>query len=176
MKEKTEADNVNIVNLFRWADWEEGWDISYHFAMELALCDLGSRVKHVNQLRDCNDDQFKVEQSKLPGFIYGAAKGLSWIHNSRILHRDVKPGNVLIFETSSGQQIAKSPPKSSSPTSSIETDNSNHYPSDFAHSSRQTSMVTGNTNAMKRVTLSSTDDDDNSVPPPVTGLKRSESS
>ncbi|CAL8135762.1 unnamed protein product [Orchesella dallaii] len=107
MKEKTEADNVNIVNLFRWAEWEEGGGITYYFAMELALCDLGTRVKHVKQLRDSNDGQFMVEQNKLPGFIYGASKGLNWVHKSRFLHRDVKPGNVLIFETSSGQEIAK---------------------------------------------------------------------
>ncbi|CAL8135732.1 unnamed protein product [Orchesella dallaii] len=108
MKKKTEADNVNIVTLFNWTAWEEaGGTISYYFAMELALCDLGSRVKHVKQLRDSNDGQFIVQQNKLPNFIYGASKGLHWIHKSRILHRDVKPGNVLIFKTSSGEEIAK---------------------------------------------------------------------
>ncbi|CAL8135716.1 unnamed protein product [Orchesella dallaii] len=75
--------------------------------MELALCDLGSRVKHVKQLRDNNDDQFMSEQNKLANFIYGASKGLHWFHKSRILQRDVKPGNILIFKTGSGQEIAK---------------------------------------------------------------------
>ncbi|CAL8128723.1 unnamed protein product [Orchesella dallaii] len=105
----TQLENVHIVKLFTWIPrLEVDAKMTLYFAMELAKCDLGNRIKTIKQLEQEGNSSYQLEKEKIPGFIHDAAKGLGWLHSSGILHRDIKPENILIFDKAQNPSSSRS--------------------------------------------------------------------
>lgn len=62
--------------------------------MELAKYDLRSAIKQ------------GIDKKQKDKFLYDIMSGLSFLHHHNIMHRDIKPPNILIFEKD-GEEIAK---------------------------------------------------------------------
>ncbi|RAL17446.1 protein kinase [Aspergillus homomorphus CBS 101889] len=57
--------------------------------------------KDLKQYMDTQGDQGKLDQSQIKSFIYQVLCGTAFCHRNRVIHRDLKPQNLLI--SSSGQ-------------------------------------------------------------------------
>lgn len=84
-------ENVNIVQLYHWTDFEEVDGTAYYFAMERATCNLDGWLK---QIKENRDPKFR---QKIIVYLNDVVSGLSWLHHKEVIHRDIKPQNILIF-------------------------------------------------------------------------------
>lgn len=94
LSDKT-GSSSNIVKLFDWGQYETSYnnysnrETIFVLAMELASCNLRQFVTTT----------YKASIDILKSICFDVAKGLKFLHGNGILHRDVKPENVLVFQT-----------------------------------------------------------------------------
>lgn len=91
----------NIIQYFAAIEWEEHRRKVYYIAMERADITLEDCInsKALRYTSTPEDTRLK--------YIKDAADGLSFLHAQKIIHRDIKPTNILVKFTSEGVGIAK---------------------------------------------------------------------
>ena len=85
-------------NVIRYFCHQKGRDFLY-IAVERCQASLWDLYKEGGARDALNDDQLKLLtaiNSNVPGALYQLAAGLSHLHGLRIIHRDIKPQNILI--------------------------------------------------------------------------------
>ena len=85
-------------NVIRYFCHQKGRDFLY-IAVERCQASLWDLYREGGTLDTLNHDQLKLLtaiNSNVPGALYQLAAGLSHLHGLRIIHRDIKPQNILI--------------------------------------------------------------------------------
>lgn len=85
-------------NVIRYFCHQKGRDFLY-IAVERCQASLWDLYKEGGSRDTLNDDQLKLLTAinfNVPGTLYQLAAGLSHLHGLRIIHRDIKPQNILI--------------------------------------------------------------------------------
>ena len=90
-----ELDHDNIVKLYHWKREE-----SYMYLF-IELCTKGNLNDYVLQMK-------KLSQITAFQFMRQIASALEYLHSKNILHRDIKPGNIVVTkDTKSGKCVIK---------------------------------------------------------------------
>ena len=70
-----------------------------HFSLHLTPPPVSPPLSHLTPLPSHplqQDDKISLDGSRIKSFLTGALRGLSFCHKNWVLHRDLKPGNLLI--------------------------------------------------------------------------------
>lgn len=74
------------------------------FVLPLAIGTLEDYLERNQQCKQPTSSRLVVEKIK---FLYEITNGLDFLHQQAILHLDIKPDNVMLYQEPSGQTIAK---------------------------------------------------------------------
>ena len=82
----------NIVTMLGWGTHPDDWHAIPYIALELANMDLVALLQ----------GEAKISPTAKLALMHGVASGLDAIHRVGLIHGDLKPANVLIFEAPDG--------------------------------------------------------------------------
>lgn len=88
MREALSVAKLNHNNIIQIYDVGKAGDI-YYFAMEFV---------RGRSLQDMIEAQGKIDPETAVGYVVQAARGLEYAHRKNIIHRDIKPDNIMINE------------------------------------------------------------------------------
>lgn len=93
---------VKHENIVRLLDIEEE-SVSHVKVIIMELCTGGSLLS----LLDEPGNSFGFEEKEFFTVLYDVASGLKYLRESGIVHRDIKPGNILLYKSEDGRHIYK---------------------------------------------------------------------
>lgn len=84
--------NLSHPNIVRLYDFGNAGQGSYYISMEYVRgCSLGDKIY--------NDRRSKLDFSETLRILYETCKGVSYAHKKNVVHRDMKPDNILLSDT-----------------------------------------------------------------------------
>lgn len=78
---------VNIIKYYGYFDIKNNGAPMRYVAMEVATSTLKRQVK-----------ELRLSTHDIQGYLRDAAKGIEWLHSKNIIHRNIKPDNILIMQ------------------------------------------------------------------------------
>jgi len=90
----------NIVRYLKCLVKPEGKIPCYHLYMELCSSDMGK------ELEKRREEKIPLNEEEFRNIFVGVASGLQHLHNQGLMHRDVKPNNILLKSEKEGDALA----------------------------------------------------------------------